>query len=205
MPLWLVGYPGSGKGDQGKHIREAIGCPAIVLGDICRFHVGQGSELGKTIETYSSQGELVPDDIVLHRVCRPVLDLLPRGVRLDDGLPRNLVQYKQMMEWTSERNDGDVIVFNIDVKRETAFERMLGRGRMGETPDVINRRLDIYEEDAKILIPEMQADHVQRRIALINIDGEPPADEVFQHQVYPELEKLGLVRAQANELATANN
>lgn len=190
--IWLLGYPGSGKGTQGKRICETLGCPSIIMGDLCRNHKAQGGEIGRIIQEYSGPGKLVPDDIALHRIYRPVLDTIQVGMRLDDGMPRNLDQYLQMLVWNNERKDGDIVVFWIVVKREKAAENLRKRRREGETEEVIQERLNTYEEEERKLLPRLRDDARKGIIRLIEIDGMPPEEIVFD-SVYDELQELGLV------------
>src|SRR3981081_3954098 len=91
-PVVLLGPPGAGKGTQSKRIMEHYFVPQISTGDILRYNVAQGTELGKAAKSVMARGELVSDDLVCEmvrqRLCQPDCR---RGYVLD-GFPRTAAQ-----------------------------------------------------------------------------------------------------------------
>jgi adenylate kinase len=91
-PVVLLGPPGAGKGTQAKRIMERYLVPQISTGDILRYNVVQGTELGQAAKAVMSRGELVSDDLVCemvrHRLKQPDCK---RGYILD-GFPRTAPQ-----------------------------------------------------------------------------------------------------------------
>ena len=73
MRLVLLGAPGSGKGTQGIALAEHFGVPHVSSGDLLRMHVADGTELGLEVAGYVTQGELVPDDLVLRVIGEAVI------------------------------------------------------------------------------------------------------------------------------------
>src|ERR1700758_25468 len=91
-PVVLLGPPGAGKGTQAKRIMERYLIPQVSTGDILRYNVAQGSELGLVAKAVMARGELVSDDLV----CEMVRERLKqpdckRGYVLD-GFPRTASQ-----------------------------------------------------------------------------------------------------------------
>ncbi|MES2437050.1 MAG: nucleoside monophosphate kinase [Patescibacteria group bacterium] len=191
--ILLVGYPGCGKGTQGSKILEALDWPSINVGDECR-NISPSTELGQLVHGYSSQGLLVPDQILLPRIYRPALDRIPPGNRVDDGVPRNINQYQHLRRWTDERNDGNIIVFNIEVSASAAKARMESRRRKGETIDVIDRRIEEFERDFPPLRAELERAHDAHELNFITIGGERPLDTIFK-EIYEWLKQLKVVAA----------
>ena len=64
--LILLGAPGAGKGTQAELISEKFGIPAISTGQMIREEIASGSELGEKVKSYTSKGELVPDEVVIN-------------------------------------------------------------------------------------------------------------------------------------------
>lgn len=64
--LILLGAPGAGKGTQAELISEKFGIPAISTGQMIREEIASGSELGEQVKSYTSKGELVPDEVVIN-------------------------------------------------------------------------------------------------------------------------------------------
>jgi adenylate kinase len=91
-PVVLLGPPGAGKGTQAKRIMERYLIPQVSTGDILRFNVAQGTELGMAAKAVMARGELVSDDLVCemvrHRLSQPDCK---RGYVLD-GFPRTAAQ-----------------------------------------------------------------------------------------------------------------
>jgi adenylate kinase len=91
-PVVLLGPPGAGKGTQAKRIMERYSIPQISTGDILRYNVAQGTELGLTAKAVMARGELVSDDLVCEMVrCRLGRPDCKRGYVLD-GFPRTASQ-----------------------------------------------------------------------------------------------------------------
>ncbi len=68
-PVVLLGPPGAGKGTQAKRIMEQYQIPQVSTGDLLRYNVAQGTELGVvTAKTVMARGELVSDDLVCEMV-----------------------------------------------------------------------------------------------------------------------------------------
>jgi adenylate kinase len=91
-PVVLLGPPGAGKGTQAKRIMEKYLIPQVSTGDLLRYNVAQGTELGVVAKAIMARGELVPDDLVCEMV-RQRLKLADckRGYILD-GFPRTAAQ-----------------------------------------------------------------------------------------------------------------
>ena len=59
----LVGPPGAGKGTQAEAVTRKFGVPAVSTGAIFRAHTEAGDELGRLADSFTSRGELVPDEV----------------------------------------------------------------------------------------------------------------------------------------------
>jgi adenylate kinase len=91
-PVVLLGPPGAGKGTQSKRVMEKYLIPQISTGDLLRYNVAQGTELGVAAKAVMARGELVSDDLVCEMVrLRLLLPDCKRGYILD-GFPRTAAQ-----------------------------------------------------------------------------------------------------------------
>src|SRR6202167_3760456 len=91
-PVVLLGPPGAGKGTQSKRIMERYHIPQVSTGDILRYNVEQGTELGVAAKAVMARGELVSDDLVCEMVRLRLLQPdCKRGYVLD-GFPRTAAQ-----------------------------------------------------------------------------------------------------------------
>ncbi|MBW3019476.1 nucleoside monophosphate kinase, partial [Candidatus Woesearchaeota archaeon] len=87
MNIVMIGMAGSGKGTQAKRIAKEFGLKHIGAGDVLRAEVAKGTELGKKIQKYQHEGELVPVDIVVNAMKANMDDN-----NILDGFPRSLEQ-----------------------------------------------------------------------------------------------------------------
>jgi adenylate kinase len=177
MRLVLVGAPGAGKGTQAKFVAKHFSVPAISTGDIFRFNVSEGTELGVKAKQYMDAGEYVPDEITNLMVRNRIdeSDAVP-GFLLD-GYPRTLSQVEEldgMIKFTGHELDA-VVVLTVD--SEELVQRLLARaetdGRSDDTEDVIRRRQEVYAEQTEPLIGVYRG-----RNLLIEVDGMGEVDEV---------------------------
>ena len=61
----------------------------------------------------------------------------------------------------------------LDVPLDVVMQRMLDRGREDDTPEAIQRRLDLYEEQTAPLL-----DHYQVQGLVVEVDGMGTVDEI---------------------------
>ena len=173
----LFGAPGSGKGTQGKTLGTIPRFYHCACGDVFRS-IDTRSKVGKAFLDYSSKGKLVPDEITVelwkeaiddaveaHKF-KPDIDIL-----VLDGIPRNVAQAKIMEEMIDVKR-----VFHLSCpNRETLFYRLKKRALKDNRLDdaneaVIQRRLQIYNEDSKPVLAYYSKDRV------VAIDAtQPPA------------------------------
>lgn len=127
MKIIMLGAPGAGKGTQAKMIAEKYGIPHISTGDIFRYNIKNGTELGKEAKKYMDQGLLVPDEltvkILLDRVAK---DDCKNGYVLD-GFPRTIPQAEVLEEALAKLGDGIDYAINVEVPDENIVRRMGGR------------------------------------------------------------------------------
>lgn len=201
--LIILGRQGAGKGTQCVRLSRHFVVPHISTGDMLRAAVREGTSLGSAAKQVMDAGGLVGDEIMVGIVRERLShdDARTRGYILD-GFPRTVVQAEALDAITAERPIDAVI--DLDVRRELVLERLSARRvcrdcgtnyvatgnerqpwicevcggdimyRADDTPDAINRRLDLYEQQTAPLIQYYQA--VGR---LTVVDGVASPDEVF--------------------------
>lgn len=88
----IFGYPGSGRGSQGKALAEHFGLEFVATGPMLEEEIRKGTEVGKQIEALYESGQLVPDEIVVPLIEKRLEN--PGDVRgfIFKGFPRTLVQ-----------------------------------------------------------------------------------------------------------------
>jgi adenylate kinase len=183
MRLLLIGAPGAGKGTQATRLAEHFGIAHISSGDLLRGHVGDETSLGKQVQQYVSLGDLVPDQIVLDMLRKPIVEASARGGYVLDGFPRTVEQAEIAYETARELGVAVQVAAYLDVPREELVRRLLARGRGGDDmQDVIEHRLEVYESRTRPMV----AYYADREV-LVTVDGSKPEDEVTRDLIH-ELE-----------------
>jgi adenylate kinase len=201
--LIILGRQGAGKGTQCVRLSRHFVVPHVSTGDILRAAVRERTPLGVEAKAVMDGGGLVGDEIMVgivqERLHRD--DARTRGYILD-GFPRTVPQAKALDEITEERPID--IVIDLDVPRDLVLQRLSARRvcrdcgtnyvatgrerqpwicdvcggdvtqRDDDTPEAINHRLDLYEEQTAPLI-EFYGDAGR----LVVVDGVATPDQVF--------------------------
>ncbi len=190
--LLIIGPPGAGKGTQAALIAESFGIPAISTGDIFRFNVKNETELGKKAKAFMDRGEYVPDSLT-NELVRDRLshDDAGRGFLLD-GYPRTVDQVDELDAILNEMGRKLDVVIQLAADNDELVRRLASRaeieGRADDTPDVIRRRLEVYDEQTAVLI-----DIYAGRGLVARIDGLGEISEVTG-RIIEALEARGLSR-----------
>ena len=128
MRIVLVGPPGAGKGTQAQFIASHLAIPRISTGDIFRYNVTNGTELGRQAREFMERGDLVPDEITLGMVrTRLAEDDAHEGFLLD-GFPRNVPQAETLKKMLAEEWDARLnLVLELVVEDDEVVRRLSGR------------------------------------------------------------------------------
>ena len=190
--LLMIGPPGAGKGTQAALLAQSFSIPAISTGDIFRYNVKNETELGKKAKAFMDRGEYVPDsltnELVRDRLSHPDAG---QGFLLD-GYPRTVDQVHELDAILNESNRKLDVVVQLTADNDELIRRLAKRaeleGRADDTPDVIRRRLEVYDEQTAVLI-----DIYAARGLVAKIDGLGEIDEVTG-RIIEALEARGLTR-----------
>ena len=127
-PILLLGAPGVGKGTQAKQLVKLWGIPQISTGDLLRYHVENGTALGKLAAPIMKTGGLVPDSLVKEMVAaRLAKPDTGRGFILD-GFPRTLPQADFVDEQAAHLPGAlPVVAVRIQVDYTQLLRRITGR------------------------------------------------------------------------------
>jgi adenylate kinase len=125
--LVLVGPPGAGKGTQAQFIASHLSIPKISTGDIFRYNVSGGTELGKQAKAYMGRGDLVPDEITIAMVVARLQEPDAQAGFLLDGFPRNLSQAEVLRKLLAEWDTKLDVVLELVVDDDEVVRRLSGR------------------------------------------------------------------------------
>jgi adenylate kinase len=190
MNILVLGPQGSGKGTQALLIKEMYGVPHIATGDMIREHMERGTELGREVKDVYDRGDLVSDELMI----RLIRDRLDRGDTLPgfvlDGFPRTMAQAEALDDLLADLGRSVDIVFDLHVPdRQQLLERLLKRAdeqhRSDDTPEAIQRRWELYEQQTFPLVEYYRT----TRGNVVGIHADRSIDEVF-HEVREALDQL---------------
>jgi len=154
--ILLIGPPGAGKGTQAALLAKHFGIPAISTGDIFRENVRNETPLGLEAKAFMDRGEYVPDSLTNALVRDRLNQEDAVAGFLLDGYPRTIDQVEELDDILEETEKKLDVVVQLTADSEELLRRLSGRaqeqGRSDDTPEVIKRRLDVYEEQTAPLI-----------------------------------------------------
>lgn len=184
LNLVIFGAPGSGKGTQSEKLIDRYHLHHISTGDVLRDHIARGTELGRTADSYISQGQLIPDELML-RVLEHELDNNPdktaEGV-IFDGFPRTIPQALALKDMMKRRGQKIHAVIGLEVPEDQLMERMVLRGkesgRSDDNPGTIRKRLAVYHKQTQPL-----RDYYVGEGVYVPIKGDGTVDQVFERVI----------------------
>jgi adenylate kinase len=123
----LVGPPGAGKGTQAQFIASHLAIPKISTGEIFRFNVSTGTDLGRLAKAYMDKGDLVPDEVTVAMVSSRLQEDDAHAGFLLDGFPRNVPQAETLQKMLSEWDVKLDVVMELVVDDDEVVRRLSGR------------------------------------------------------------------------------
>jgi len=125
--LIVLGPQGAGKGTQGKRIADKFGIVSIATGDIFRWAISSGTDLGQKVKQYVESGRLVPNDLTIEVVReRLAADDAANGF-LIDGFPRTIEQAAALDEILEARGVSLDAALVLEVPEDVSLRRITGR------------------------------------------------------------------------------
>lgn len=175
--LLIVGPPGAGKGTQAKRIGETFGIPDVSTGDIFRFHIKNGTELGLRVKAIVDAGDYVPDSLTNEIVTARLEEEDAANGFLLDGYPRTIDQVHYLDELLEKKGQPLEAVIRLVADQEEIIARLTKRaheqGRADDTEEAIRHRQEVYARETAPLVEVFR-----ERGLLIDVDGLGNVDEV---------------------------
>lgn len=204
MRIIILGPPGAGKGTQAKRVSNRLGLPHFSTGSLLRKAVSNNTLLGKIAKSYMSEGELVPNPIIIDLIEEEIEKHKDKEGFILDGFPRNVAQAQKLDEYLEHGGKQLDIIVNLEIDEETIIERIKGRlscpkcgkvyntkngyyervcencgtkleQREDDSEETVRNRMKVYLEETFILV-----DYYQKKGILQSISGRGSPDEVFE-------------------------
>lgn len=138
----FIAPPAAGKGTQAVMLSSKYNIPHISTGDILR-NAQDDTERGRYIASEMAQGHFVSDEIILELLTERLSQSDCENGYILDGFPRNIKQAEQYEEILTKIGKDLGIVIVLDIDKEVAKQRIVGRISCPKCGSVFN---DMIEE-----------------------------------------------------------
>ena len=179
MILTILGAPGAGKGTLSSSLSKELNLPSISTGALLRDEIASGSQLGKYIDSLISEGNFVPDEMIVEMLSNRLKNEDCKNGYILDGFPRNKTQAEHLEDYGIKLTmallldiSDDLIVSRLTGRRECSSCRktyhikdhpskvegicdVCGgtlRVRSDDDAEIIMKRLKIYHKETEPLI-----------------------------------------------------
>ncbi len=155
----IFGAPGAGKGTQGKILGVIPRFFHCACGDVFRS-LDTRTDIGQAFLSYSSRGQLVPDEITVKLWMARIGDMVgSHAFKPDidalvlDGIPRNVHQAEIMQSMIEVKKVFHLSCPDRDALVSRLKKRALKENRFDDAnEDVIRRRLATYDAESRPLL-----------------------------------------------------
>ena len=185
----LFGYPGSGRGSQGKALAKKYDLEFVATGSMLDQEIKNGTLIGKQIKSIYESGQLVPDHLVVQLIEKKLEESKRVKGFIFKGFPRTLVQSYILDGLLKKHNSSVSMVIDIEVPTLELIRRLDARSKTDncmpydtETAKIV-KRLQEHETKTIPVIEKYNQLH-----GLTKINGVGSFDEVFS-RVSDEVEK----------------
>jgi adenylate kinase len=156
-------------------LQQRLGVPWIATGDMLRSAIADGTELGKAVQRYVANGELVPDEQMIALIRQRLLQPDAAHGWIMDGYPRTAFQAEELDFLLDELNQQLSRVICLDVPVPVLIARSTARARPDDTADIIQRRIDLYHERTTPIL-----EYYDMKKCLVRVDGTQAVGDVQQ-------------------------
>ena len=173
----LFGIQGSGKGTQSTLLQEQFGetLSYFSSGDIFRALKSHPNAIGDFLSNKLELWQLITDDVTISMFHFYFSTILSENKSmLLDGYPRTLAQLVDLVQ-VSLQEKREVVGIYFELSREEAKKRMLGRGRADDTPEAVDKRLDLFFEKT---LPNIEL--FEKFFPVIRIDASPSIEAIHE-------------------------
>ncbi len=181
LNIVLFGYPGSGRGSQGKALAKAYGLEYVATGEMLDQEIKDKTVTGKKIMDLYENGQLVPDEIVVQLIEKKLSS--SKGIKgfIFKGFPRTLVQSYILDGLLKKRGSTISKIIEIEVPTLELIKRLDERSKTvncmpydTSTAKIVQR---LQEHESKT-VPVIEKYNLLHGVS--KIDGMGTFDEVYK-------------------------
>ncbi|GLU43814.1 hypothetical protein Musp01_14380 [Muricauda sp. NBRC 101325] len=149
--LVLFGKPGAGKGTQAGFLKEKYDLKHISTGDVFRYNIKNGTDLGVLAKSYIDKGDLVPDEVTIDMLKAEVEKNPDAAGFIFDGFPRTEAQAEALDNFLESKNMKVNATIALEADDDILVARLLERGKVSGRSDdqdesKIRNRFDEYNQ-----------------------------------------------------------
>jgi adenylate kinase len=150
--ILLVGPPGSGKTSQAKFLAKRYGIPAFSMSDLLKREMAKKKDaLSKSLSTALASGEVLSDPAATELIRLSLLRTDLRKGFILDGYPATAGQAKSLDRMLLDQQLPKPVVVVLDAPDDAIRKRMLARRRADDKPEIIDRRIQEFRNEASLL------------------------------------------------------
>ena len=186
----LFGPPGSGKGTQAQNLISKFNLKQISTGDLFRYNIKNGTELGTLAKSYIDKGELVPDQVTIDMLIDELRKPTDAAGFIFDGYPRTAFQTEALEKIVKDELNDDIdVCLSLIVEDSILVERLLKRGETSGRSDdsneeiIQNRIKEYYTKTAEV------AELYKQQGKYVEINGVGEINEISE-KLFAEVEKI---------------
>lgn len=130
--FFFIGYPGSGKGTQGKKIAHLLNINHLSTGELFRAEAKKGTLIGQQMDYYMQRGEIIPKEVSFQYLKQELSNPKYRNGFILDGYPKDIECYEFIIKTLKELNFEPTIAFNFEISRDDVVYRLTDRLHCGQ-------------------------------------------------------------------------
>ena len=168
----IVGVAGAGKSSQCALLKASGHYQWLSVGQMLRDDITDPQAKQDILD-----GKMLSDDTVINMVADRILQMGDTPELVLDGYPRTVRQVDWLMKAHDEGRIKISHVIHLEVAEETAYDRLLGRGRSDDYEQAISARFNEYRETIWPIIKQFES----KGVHLSELNGEQPIDAVHRN------------------------
>lgn len=181
LNIVMFGYPGSGRGSQGRALAEKYGLEFVATGRMLADEIESNTVMGQKIKNLYDSGQLVPDEIVIQLIEKKIEN--SKGIKgfIFKGFPRTLVQSYILDGLLKKHGSAISEIIDIEVPTLELIARLDARSKTdhcmpydSSTSKIVKR---LQEHEFKT-VPVIEK--YDEQYGVTRIDGMGSFEEVFE-------------------------
>ena len=149
MNIILIAPPAAGKGTQAGLLKEEFNLYHLSTGDLLREIAASNTDLGKEIKNLIDNGKLIDDELMVRLLKEKISYLKDINGIIFDGFPRTINQAVMLDELLKEMNQRIDNVIYLEIEKEIAAKRAIGRVTCPNCGGIYNIYFDTFKEENK--------------------------------------------------------